>query len=71
MVLIGGAPFVAVVTAPVAVGHILASLTMALLSFLMGNNSNGLDRRWWFFAFYAFIGLGVLAKGPVAIALPA
>jgi serine/threonine-protein kinase len=31
MVLVGGAPFVAVVGAPVAVGHICASLTMALL----------------------------------------
>ncbi|HEX2220774.1 MAG TPA: serine/threonine-protein kinase [Gemmatimonadales bacterium] len=31
MVLVGGAPFVAVVTAPMAVGHICASLTMALL----------------------------------------
>lgn len=46
-------------------------LTMALLSFLMGYNSNTPDRRWWFFAFYAFVGFGVLAKGPVAIALPA
>jgi eukaryotic-like serine/threonine-protein kinase len=31
LVLVGGAPFVAVVTAPVALGHICASLTMALL----------------------------------------
>jgi serine/threonine protein kinase len=31
MVLVGGAPFVAVVTAPMALGHICASLTMALL----------------------------------------
>src|SRR5436190_14203202 len=46
-------------------------LTMALLSFLMGYNSNGANRRRWFFAFYAFIGFGVLAKGPVAIVLPA
>lgn len=46
-------------------------LTMALLSFLMGHNSNGPGRRRWFFAFYAFIGVGVLAKGPVAVALPA
>jgi 4-amino-4-deoxy-L-arabinose transferase-like glycosyltransferase len=46
-------------------------LTMALVCFLMGYNSNSADRRWWFFAFYAFIGFGVLAKGPVAIALPA
>jgi serine/threonine-protein kinase len=31
MVLIGGAPFAAVVSAPVAVGHLCASLTMAVL----------------------------------------
>src|SRR4051794_40374567 len=31
MVLVGGAPFLAVVTSPVAVGHLAASLTMALL----------------------------------------
>jgi 4-amino-4-deoxy-L-arabinose transferase-like glycosyltransferase len=46
-------------------------LTMALLSFLMGYNANSSDRRWWFLAFYAFVGFGVLAKGPVAILLPA
>lgn len=45
-------------------------LTGALLSFLMGYNANGPDRRWWFFAFYCFLGLGVLAKGPVALVLP-
>jgi 4-amino-4-deoxy-L-arabinose transferase-like glycosyltransferase len=48
-----------------------ACLTMTLLSFLMGNNARGSRRRWWFLAFYTFIGFGVLAKGPVAIALPA
>src|SRR5215216_5566938 len=31
MVFIGGAPFVAVVTAPMAVGHLCASWTMAML----------------------------------------
>ena len=36
MVLIGGAPFVAVVRAPVALGHICASMTMALLWLLAG-----------------------------------
>ena len=36
MVIIGGAPFVAVVTAPMAVGHICASLTMAVLWLLAG-----------------------------------
>jgi 4-amino-4-deoxy-L-arabinose transferase-like glycosyltransferase len=46
-------------------------LTAALLSFMMGNNSKGPGRRWWFLAFYAFLGLGFLAKGPVAIILPA
>jgi serine/threonine protein kinase len=42
MVVIGGAPFVAVVTAPVAVGHILASLTMALLWLLAGRAGSSL-----------------------------
>lgn len=46
-------------------------LTMALCSFLMGYNSTRPDRGMWFFAFYAFLGFGVLAKGPVAIVLPA
>ncbi len=36
MVLVGGAPFVAVVRAPVAIGHLCASLTMALLWLLAG-----------------------------------
>jgi 4-amino-4-deoxy-L-arabinose transferase-like glycosyltransferase len=46
-------------------------LTMALLCFMMGSTRTTPDRRWWFAAFYALIGLGVLAKGPVAIVLPA
>jgi 4-amino-4-deoxy-L-arabinose transferase-like glycosyltransferase len=46
-------------------------LTMAMLSFLVAYNSNSRHRHWWFLAFYAFVGFGVLAKGPVAIALPA
>src|SRR5688572_18566100 len=48
-----------------------ASLTMALLCFLMGSNLTTPGRRWWFVAFYILIGFGVLAKGPVAMALPA
>jgi eukaryotic-like serine/threonine-protein kinase len=36
MVFVGGAPFVVVVTMPVAVGHLCASLTMALLWLLAG-----------------------------------
>jgi 4-amino-4-deoxy-L-arabinose transferase-like glycosyltransferase len=48
-----------------------ACLTLALLSFLMAYNSTDSTRPWWFAAFYTFIGLGVLAKGPVAILLPA
>ena len=46
-------------------------LTIALLCFLLGYNSKTPARRWWFLAFYSFIGLGVLAKGPVAVLLPA
>jgi 4-amino-4-deoxy-L-arabinose transferase-like glycosyltransferase len=45
-------------------------LTLALLSFLMGYNTSDPERKRWFAAFYAFIGLGVLAKGPIAILLP-
>ena len=48
-----------------------ACLTLAFLSFLMGYNNREKGRRWWFLAFYVFIGFGVLAKGPVAIVLPA
>jgi eukaryotic-like serine/threonine-protein kinase len=36
LTLIGGAPFVAVVRAPVALGHLCASLTMALLWLMVG-----------------------------------
>jgi len=46
-------------------------LTLALLAFLAGSDAEGVERRRWFIAFYVFLGLGVLAKGPVAIGLPA
>ena len=45
-------------------------LTISLLCFMMGHNRTTLDRRWWFVGFYAFVGLGILAKGPVALVLP-
>jgi 4-amino-4-deoxy-L-arabinose transferase-like glycosyltransferase len=48
-----------------------ACLTMALVFFLIGYNDQGPNRRKWFYAFYASLGLGSLAKGPVAFALPA
>ncbi len=48
-----------------------ACLTMALVFFLVGYNDTGPKRRWWFYAFYAALGFGALAKGPVAFALPA
>lgn len=49
-----------------------AALTMALFCFLAGYNArSAAGHRWGFFGFYAFLGLGALAKGPVAIALPA
>ena len=48
-----------------------ATLTAALAFFLVGHETSGGFRRGYFYAFYAAIGLGVLAKGPVAIALPA
>jgi 4-amino-4-deoxy-L-arabinose transferase-like glycosyltransferase len=48
-----------------------ACLTMALAFFLIGYNDSSPKRRLWFYAFYASIGLGILAKGPVALLLPA
>ena len=48
-----------------------ASLTAALAFFIVGHESSGVSRRWYFYAFFAALGLGVLAKGPVAIVLPA
>ena len=48
-----------------------ACLTMALVFFLFGVNDVDRRRRLWFPAFYAALGLGVLAKGPVALLLPA
>lgn len=47
-----------------------ACLAVALLAFLRGCNTSDASRRRWFAAFYGLIGLGVLAKGPVAILLP-
>jgi 4-amino-4-deoxy-L-arabinose transferase-like glycosyltransferase len=48
-----------------------ACLTMALVFFLVAFNDTTSRRRTWFYAFYAALGLGVLAKGPVAMLLPA
>src|SRR3972149_527596 len=48
-----------------------ACMTLALTFFLAGFNDAGPRRRYWFYAFYAALGLGVLAKGPVAVLLPA
>ena len=47
-----------------------AALTAALAFFLVGYETSETSRRWYFYAFYASVGLGVLAKGPVAIILP-
>jgi 4-amino-4-deoxy-L-arabinose transferase-like glycosyltransferase len=47
------------------------TLTLAMAAFLIGYNETGSARRWWFYAFYFCLGLGVLAKGPVALLLPA
>ena len=46
------------------------SLTAALAFFLVALSDGTESRRWFFYAFYAAIGLGVLAKGPVAVVLP-
>jgi 4-amino-4-deoxy-L-arabinose transferase-like glycosyltransferase len=48
-----------------------ACLTMALVFFLVGINESTPRRKLWFLLFYAALGFGVLAKGPVAILLPA
>jgi len=48
-----------------------ACLTAALVFLLVGENATQPSRRWWFYLFYASLGLGVLAKGPVAFVLPA
>src|SRR5262249_18621835 len=47
-----------------------ACLTMALVFFLVGINDTSPKSWIWFAAFYASLGLGVLAKGPVALLLP-
>ena len=46
-------------------------LTMALVFFLLGLNDITPRRRAYFYGFYAALGLGVLAKGPIAVLLPA
>jgi 4-amino-4-deoxy-L-arabinose transferase-like glycosyltransferase len=48
-----------------------ACLTAALTFFLAGVNDDSPKRRKWFYLFYASLGLGALAKGPVAFFLPA
>jgi 4-amino-4-deoxy-L-arabinose transferase-like glycosyltransferase len=48
-----------------------ACLTLALGLFLVANNEIGLRRRLLFYAFYGALGLGMLAKGPIALLLPA
>src|SRR5688572_23921908 len=48
-----------------------ACLTLAMLCFLLAHNTTGPSRRRWFYAFYVFLGFGMLAKGPVALLLPA
>src|SRR5437016_9663856 len=48
-----------------------ACVTAALVFFLVAVTDTSPKRRWWFYLFYASLGLGVLAKGPVAFVLPA
>ena len=48
-----------------------AALTGALAFFLAGIDSEEPRRRWFFYLFYALLGVGALAKGPVALILPA
>src|SRR3954452_22766037 len=62
MVLVGGAPFLAVVSGPVAMGHLAASSTMALLLLLA--TRRGLSRR----SLGALDGIGfVVAPGFLSI----
>jgi 4-amino-4-deoxy-L-arabinose transferase-like glycosyltransferase len=48
-----------------------ACLTTALGFFLCALNDAPERRRSWLYKFYVSLGLGVLAKGPIAVALPA
>lgn len=47
-----------------------AALTGALVFFVLGMDAEGSARRWYLYGFYAALGIGVLAKGPVAVLLP-
>ena len=47
-----------------------AALTGALVFFLFGMDAEEGARRWYFYGFYAALGVGVMAKGPVAVLLP-
>ena len=47
-----------------------AGLTVALCSFLLATNTKGTEQRRWFYVFYASLGFGALAKGPIAFFLP-
>jgi 4-amino-4-deoxy-L-arabinose transferase-like glycosyltransferase len=47
-----------------------ACLTIALACFLVGTIEAEPMRRRWFYGFYAALGLGALAKGPIAFVLP-
>jgi len=46
-------------------------LTAALVFFLFAYNDASPRRRMWWCVFYASLGLGILAKGPIALVLPA
>jgi len=46
-------------------------LTTGLVFFLVGINDSTPSRRLYFYGFYAALGVGILAKGPVALLLPA
>ena len=48
-----------------------AALTAALALLLVALDAEGGRRRAYFYAFYAALGFGLLAKGPVAVLLPA
>ena len=47
-----------------------SSLTAALAFLLVAIHTDDESSRWYFYGFYAAIGFGVLAKGPVAVLLP-
>ncbi len=71
LILASSAGFFAMARASSTDMPLTAALTGALVFFVLGMDAEEAARRWYFYGFYAALGVGVLAKGPVAILLPA